>query len=467
MSEWTRGPDLDQHPRRRHRRPGPRFQEPGAGPDQRPSRRHRQHLQAVDRRRRAHRDRARPVLGRLRQPEHGRRDQHHPEDRPHRARHLRRRQRRLVGLLDRARRRTAASTRASTGTSAPTAASATTTRLAAAAQRAATPPGRRYGGTGRSAGRSTTNNRVDFTVRTDGVYDAGFRGSSANIFAFDNRYNSRSTSPDNGKTPDERLSLFFQGYYVNDVDDLNNPSPLSTANAIAAHVRSTATGASSTSWARASSRASISGPATNCCSASTGSEAGSARRASAPAHQRDRAPALAARTTIRTRASTAFYARGCADAARRPADGARRRAPDLRHDDARSDALRAHADSGQQATTRRPPTRSARRTRRRMAQRPRRRLERLSRADRDRTRRQFHDGADRQRSTFGNPSLQPGNQPAGRGRRDRRMERRQLDAALFQNRIHQPHHERGSQFDQRGDDLRHHQQSRRHHAARD
>ena len=84
MSEWTAGPDLDQHPRRRHRGPGPRLQEPGADPDQRPSCRHRQHLQAVDRRRRAHRDRAWPVLGRLRQPEHGRRDQHHPEDRPHR-----------------------------------------------------------------------------------------------------------------------------------------------------------------------------------------------------------------------------------------------------------------------------------------------------------------------------------------------------------------------------------------------
>ena len=54
-----RGPDLDQHPRRRHRRPGPRLQEPGADPDQRPSRRHGQRLQAVDRRRRAHRDRPR------------------------------------------------------------------------------------------------------------------------------------------------------------------------------------------------------------------------------------------------------------------------------------------------------------------------------------------------------------------------------------------------------------------------
>ena len=40
-----------------------------------------------------------------------------------------------------------------------------------------------------SASSSTQNNRVDVTVRTDGIYNAGFRGSSANIFAFDDRYN--------------------------------------------------------------------------------------------------------------------------------------------------------------------------------------------------------------------------------------------------------------------------------------
>ncbi len=97
-----RGPDLHQHPRRRHRRPGPRLQERGADPDQQPSCRHRQHLQAVDRRRRARRDRPWPGLRRLRQPEHGRRDQHHPEDRPHRrARHLHRGGRRLVELCRR------------------------------------------------------------------------------------------------------------------------------------------------------------------------------------------------------------------------------------------------------------------------------------------------------------------------------------------------------------------------------
>ena len=74
------------------------------------------------------------------------------------------------------------------------------------------------------------DNRVDVLARTDGVYNTGFRGSSANLFAFDTRYNQSVDVTWNGKTPDGRLSLMFQGYYVEDVDDLNNPSPISNAN---------------------------------------------------------------------------------------------------------------------------------------------------------------------------------------------------------------------------------------------
>jgi len=78
------------------------------------------------------------------------------------------------------------------------------------------------------------DNRVDLSIRNDGVYDTGFRGSSANIFAFDTRYNSSFDFTYNGKTPDGRFNMFAQAYYVQDVDDLNNPSPLSNLNAIAA-----------------------------------------------------------------------------------------------------------------------------------------------------------------------------------------------------------------------------------------
>ncbi len=75
------------------------------------------------------------------------------------------------------------------------------------------------------------DNRIDVTLRTDGVYDAGFRGSSANVFAYDQRFNRSVDVTYNGKSPDGRVGLMFQGYYVTDVDDLNNPSPLSTLNA--------------------------------------------------------------------------------------------------------------------------------------------------------------------------------------------------------------------------------------------
>ena len=77
-------------------------------------------------------------------------------------------------------------------------------------------------------------NRIDVTARTDGIYNTGFRGSSANIFAFDNRYNDSIEFAYNGRTPDGRGNLFFQFYAVKDVDDLNNPSPLSNLNAVAA-----------------------------------------------------------------------------------------------------------------------------------------------------------------------------------------------------------------------------------------
>ncbi|WIM09057.1 TonB-dependent receptor [Enhydrobacter sp.] len=86
----------------------------------------------------------------------------------------------------------------------------------------------RMGGTGAVGWQIDDDNRIDTTIRTDGVYGAGFRGSSANIFAFDTRYNQSIDVSYNGKTPDGRGHLFAQGYYVQDVDDLNNPSPLTS-----------------------------------------------------------------------------------------------------------------------------------------------------------------------------------------------------------------------------------------------
>jgi vitamin B12 transporter len=90
----------------------------------------------------------------------------------------------------------------------------------------------RKGATAALGAQVNENNRLEFNVRTDGVYDAGFRGSSANLFAFDTRTNQSFDANYYGKTPDERFHWFWQVYGVNDVDDLNNPSPLSALNAV-------------------------------------------------------------------------------------------------------------------------------------------------------------------------------------------------------------------------------------------
>jgi vitamin B12 transporter len=89
----------------------------------------------------------------------------------------------------------------------------------------------RYGATGALGIQIDDDQRVDIAVRSDGIYNAGFRGSSSNVFAFDNRYNQSVDVTYNGHTPDKRGSLMFQAYFVRDVDDLNNPSPLSALNA--------------------------------------------------------------------------------------------------------------------------------------------------------------------------------------------------------------------------------------------
>jgi vitamin B12 transporter len=72
------------------------------------------------------------------------------------------------------------------------------------------------------------NNHVDLNVRTDGIYNTGFRGSDANIFSSDDRFNRSFDLNYRGKIPDGRVSWFFQNYGVTDVDDLNHPSPLAS-----------------------------------------------------------------------------------------------------------------------------------------------------------------------------------------------------------------------------------------------
>ncbi|HYC66196.1 MAG TPA: TonB-dependent receptor [Reyranellaceae bacterium] len=91
----------------------------------------------------------------------------------------------------------------------------------------------RLGGTLALGWKIDEDQRVDVMVRTDGVYATGFRGSSANIFAIDDRFNRSLDATYNLRTADGKGGLFLQAYYVQDVDDLNNPSPLSGLNAAA------------------------------------------------------------------------------------------------------------------------------------------------------------------------------------------------------------------------------------------
>lgn len=89
----------------------------------------------------------------------------------------------------------------------------------------------RYGATGAFGYQIDQDSRIEGTVRTDGIYNAGFRGSSANLFAFDTRYNYSFDLSYLARTRDGQGNLFVQAYFVTDVDDLNNPSPLSALNA--------------------------------------------------------------------------------------------------------------------------------------------------------------------------------------------------------------------------------------------
>ncbi|MEW6453070.1 MAG: TonB-dependent receptor [Pseudomonadota bacterium] len=91
---------------------------------------------------------------------------------------------------------------------------------------------KRYGGSSSLGWQIDPNNRVDLNFRQDGIYDTGFRGSTANLFAYDDRYNRSFDVSYNGKMPVGPISWFWQGYGVTDIDNLNQPSPLGIQNSV-------------------------------------------------------------------------------------------------------------------------------------------------------------------------------------------------------------------------------------------
>ncbi len=71
-----------------------------------------------------------------------------------------------------------------------------------------------------------TDNRLDLNVRSDGIYDAGFRGSAANIFSKDDRYNQSADLSYMGKTSDNKYRWLVNAYSVHDVDDFHWAAPM-------------------------------------------------------------------------------------------------------------------------------------------------------------------------------------------------------------------------------------------------
>ncbi|MGA0596554.1 TonB-dependent receptor [Enterovirga sp. CN4-39] len=70
------------------------------------------------------------------------------------------------------------------------------------------------------------DHRFDFTFRTDGIYDSGFRGSSANYLSRDNRFNASFDASYSGVALDGGANLFAQFYAVRDVDQFKWASPV-------------------------------------------------------------------------------------------------------------------------------------------------------------------------------------------------------------------------------------------------
>ncbi|MCK8783070.1 TonB-dependent receptor [Roseomonas sp. NAR14] len=75
-------------------------------------------------------------------------------------------------------------------------------------------------------GRDAPFGRIDVMARTDGIYDAGFRGSGANTISRDDRENASLDVAWTGATADARLSWNLQGYAVRDQDIFRWASPV-------------------------------------------------------------------------------------------------------------------------------------------------------------------------------------------------------------------------------------------------
>jgi len=72
----------------------------------------------------------------------------------------------------------------------------------------------------------TDKQRIELSVRSDGTYNAGFRGSGSNIVSKEDRYNQSADLTYTGDFLDGRFSLSAHGSLVRDIDNLRWASPI-------------------------------------------------------------------------------------------------------------------------------------------------------------------------------------------------------------------------------------------------
>jgi vitamin B12 transporter len=83
---------------------------------------------------------------------------------------------------------------------------------------------RRWGFSLRGGHQWTDDQRTELSVRVDGIWDAGFRGSGGNIFSRDNRYSRSADLRHESRT--DSLEWSAHAYAVQDVDDFRWSSPV-------------------------------------------------------------------------------------------------------------------------------------------------------------------------------------------------------------------------------------------------
>jgi vitamin B12 transporter len=84
----------------------------------------------------------------------------------------------------------------------------------------------RFGLTGALGLQINPDHRIETTLRTDGIYDVGFRGSGANTISQEDRYNNSFDVTYKGQLPGGQYRWMLQGYAVQDVDNFRWASPV-------------------------------------------------------------------------------------------------------------------------------------------------------------------------------------------------------------------------------------------------